>query len=134
MPQEESTNWNSTLQRLLQQQNDILQYLATQHAMNQQEVKNTDSGSSSLQVHVSIYHGRQDENLGSWLFQMEEAFLAKGVPDSRKVHNVSFYLGSAALQWYQNRKRNAEMHQAPHINTWEEFVSVIKEAFQPFNQ
>ena len=65
---------------------------------------------------------------------MEEAFLAKGIPESRKVHNVSSYLGSAALQWYQNRKRNAELGQVPPITTWQEFVAAIKEAFQPLNQ
>ncbi len=84
---------------------------------------------------IPVFHGRKDENLISWIFQVSDLFEAMGVDVDNRLKLVSGYLGGAALQWYLNiRTLMSDNQKAPYTD-WKEFIDELKSAFiRPNNQ
>ena len=80
----------TTIARILNQQVEI----------NRQLMNNK---SASLPVQLPYFHGRANENVQTWLFQVDQVFKAKKVPDHQAIFYVAACLKEAALHWYQNQ-------------------------------
>jgi hypothetical protein len=110
---------------------EIARIVATTLAQFQaQSAASTPNPSGSMKVGLPMFNGRKTENVSTWLFQADEAFLSQHIHDEARVPYIASMLGEAALQWYLNRRRAAEYDDSLTINDWEKFSSAIKKAFQ----
>ena len=83
---------------------------------------------SSIPVQLPIFHGRTNENVKTWIFQMEQVFQAKRIHhDEEGLSYIAASLKEAALYWY----RNQYTIRGTLFATVEEFGIAIKRAFQP---
>jgi hypothetical protein len=84
---------------------------------------------SSLPIQLPYFHGRANENVQTWLFQLNSTFKAKNIADEEAVFYLTTCLKEAALHWYQNQATKA-CRETP-FRTLILFAEAIKEAFEP---
>jgi hypothetical protein len=82
---------------------EIARIVATTLAQFQaQSAASTPNPSGSMKVGLPMFNGRKTENVSTWLFQADEAFLSQHIHDEARVPYIASMLGEAALQWYLN--------------------------------
>jgi len=128
-------NAQIAFQQTIRHQND--QFNALLASMNRSPIPSSSPADTpgSLNVQLATFQGRSSESVSTWIFQIEEAFKAKGIGENRKVAFAASSLRDAALQWYQNwvtAANNPASGLAP-IRTFDDFKSAITTAFQPPN-
>ncbi|CAG8506497.1 11830_t:CDS:2 [Cetraspora pellucida] len=102
--------------QFLKNQNQLNQYLST--TTQQQQATN-----DHLQT------SKDDENVLTWLLQIELLFKAKKVEDKERLQYVIAGLKNVALQWYLNLVQNDESHQP--FMSWTMFSTSIKASSSP---
>ena len=100
--------------------------LNQQVAINRQLMQNK---GSSLPVQLPYFHGRENENVQTWLFQVDQVFKAKKIEPRQSIYYVVACLKEAALHWYQNQVERA--HDEDAFDNLNDFAQAIREAFQP---
>lgn len=71
--------------------------LNQQVAINRQLMSNK---GASLPVQLPYFHGRANENVQTWLFQVDQVFKAKKIEPRQTIYYVVACLKEAALHWY----------------------------------
>jgi len=90
--------------------------------------KRTANRGSSIPVQLPIFHGRANENVETWIFQMEHVFQAKKIRNNEEgISYIAASLKEAALHLYRNQYT---MGRIP-FTTVEQFAIAINRAFQP---
>ena len=83
---------------------------------------------TSLRMSLPAYHGTENENVVSWLAQVENVFRGEGiVEEERRVSYAVSALHDAAFEWYRSHTRLRE------FISWRHFVDELKLAFLPPN-
>ena len=108
------------MRQLLQQQ---LQF----NQMLMQQMGGGNNGPANV-GHLPPFHGRANENVTTWLFQVGEIFRAKQITGKRAVACLAEGLREAALIWYQNYNT-----QNGPFTSLRDFAAEITQAFQPIN-
>lgn len=104
---------------------------ATHHstALQAPQAHNPSGGPSKYPT----FRGKANENVMSWLFQIEELFNFKGYNDDQCIHLVASCLEGAALQWMINEYQVAHADGHDAFGNWDDFKNGIKLAFQLLN-
>src|SRR5687767_13402774 len=88
-----------------------------------------ESGSGLTNIsHLPPFHGRPNENVTTWLFQIKKIFRAKRITGKQAIPFVAEGLREAALIWYQNM-----CAQGGPPGDLDIFTLAITYAFQPVN-
>ena len=82
-------------------------------------------------IEFPTYHGKENESLSLWLFQVEQLFSAKNTPDSERLAFISAHLRDAALGWYHNTCLGIQQGQRLPFSSWNMFAVEIRQAFEP---
>ncbi|CAG8665329.1 15384_t:CDS:2, partial [Dentiscutata heterogama] len=82
-----------------------------------------------LSVQLPVFHGKQDENVMTWLLQVDLLYKARKIENEERLQYIITGLKDAALQWYLN-KVQAYTDQTL-FESWKDFSKEIKLAFQP---
>lgn len=107
----------------MEQQNNVLQ-----QTLFRSPTVSPPTSEPSLSVALATFHGQSAESVGTWLFQVERVFTAKGIRgEERKIAFAASALREAALQWFQNISTSDE------VLTFDDFKDKITAAFQPAN-
>ena len=84
---------------------------------------------ATLPVQLPFFHGRANENVRTWLFQVDQVFRAKKISDEEGLYYVASCLKEAALHWYQNQCAQDKF--GDPFNSSVEFAKAIADAFEP---
>jgi len=77
------------------------------------------------------FHGKPDENVSTWIFQLENYFATQLTDDNFKVNIAVTLLRDGALQWFHNKSLSNVANDASQtILIWANFVREIKHSFQ----
>jgi transposase InsO family protein len=88
--------------------------------------RSEEPGKASLPVKLPTFKGVPNENVDSWLFQIEEIFKARRVTaDEDKLHYIAVLVEGCALQWYQNVCRKES------LSSWNDFKQGLRLSFRP---
>jgi hypothetical protein len=77
---------------------------------------------------IPEYSGSPSEDVGNWIFLVEQGFLANATPVDRLVPTAAIHLRGAALQWYRRRLLDGTVP-----SDWDAFTCALKTVFQPTN-
>lgn len=91
----------------------------------------TTNSTPGFRMDPPIFNGRSNESLSLWLFQMNQLFIARKIPDYERLMYVSSSLGEAALAWLHNITLSIEAGNHTQFNSWLDFESAIRRAFEP---
>ena len=109
---------------------NLTKILRQQVRINEQLMASRNAGSAStLPVQLPFFHGRANENVQTWLFQLSQIFRAKGINSGQSIHYVAACLKEAALHWYQNQF--GEPGSIHPFRDFDIFAQRIKAAFEP---
>jgi hypothetical protein len=78
-----------------------------------------------VKMPLPVYHGRQSENITTWIFQADQAFVSQGVDNNMRMSYIAGILGESALQWYLNRIKAAESDEELALDNWDMFTQEI---------
>ena len=78
-----------------------------------------------ISVKLPTYAGTNEENLDSWIFQVEGIFKMKAIDPQNKILCVITGLQGAALDWFHGWSSHKV------VQTWETFLIDIRKAFKP---
>jgi hypothetical protein len=84
-----------------------------------------------LRFHPPQYYGKpgSEQEVETWVEQIEDIFAALHYGDQRKVHFASFRLQGLAQDWWLRKK--GEYETARREWTWIEFVTAFRKQFIP---
>ncbi|CAF1237754.1 unnamed protein product, partial [Didymodactylos carnosus] len=89
------------------------------------------SENNSFNILPPLHHGKEDENVVTWLFQIEELYYAKKVIGDGQLYYSSALSPDAALQWYHNERKEIDDCIKQPILGFLEFKQRIRVAFEP---
>ena len=61
------------------------------------------------------------DNVNKWVEDLEQLFKMAHIPDTNRLHLISYSLRGEAFQWYKNNKNS--------LTTWPVFVHELEKAF-----
>jgi hypothetical protein len=86
-----------------------------------------------IAVRIPTYKGKPEENVMTWMLQVQNLFLAQGIQDEQqRIHYAATGFEDAALHWYLNRVKATEEGENPFAD-WAAFATALREGFQPPN-
>jgi hypothetical protein len=112
----------------------LLETLVTDISKRQLATPSTSTFTGPFPVKPPIFYGRKNENVITWLFQMDQIFHNRPSSDESKLCFVVSCLADAALGWYHSICTTSASGIRFPISTWTQFASEITCAFQPPNQ
>jgi hypothetical protein len=109
---------------------EIARIVASTLVQYQMQTVAKSSSSGRMKVDLPVYNGRISQNVSTWLFQADQAFLSQNIQDEDRLPYIASMLGEAALEWYRNRCKAAEQDDSLIIADWNKFSVEIRKAFQ----
>ena len=79
------------------------------------------------------FHGKQDESLDAWLFQVEQYIQLCSIPPHQQVIFVSSLLRDNAAIWWRNQDRMLKLEGEQNTMYWPEFTEALRQQFNPVN-
>ena len=79
----------------------------------------------------TTYSGHRNESLEAWIFQMDRYCQLLPVPAPNRVSFAGTFLKDHAAMWW--RTIYEEIEAQPENNRWTQFITGLKEQFQPIN-
>jgi hypothetical protein len=79
---------------------------------------------------TSLFFGKNNENVTTWLFQLNGYFQQHRIPDDLCISHAATLLREGALQWYHNQVISTESDPEAPIKTWPGFQDQIKKAYR----
>src|SRR3954464_7925942 len=113
-------NWETTMENMMNRINELQTQLQTQR-----EEKPTYKPQKPRS-----FHGKKDESIEAWLFQMERYFVLCKLEDSetRTQYATSYLEGNAALWW-----RGHVQETTQPIEHWQDLKTALTAQFKPVN-
>ena len=76
---------------------------------------------------------RSAKDLGNFIWDMEEYFVAANIPEERQVSLASMFLSGDAKLWYRTRTEEDRSAGRPRMETWNSLKEELREQFLPSN-
>lgn len=104
-------------------------------SLNQQSshFSSTDKAGHSSVPRPPTYHGYNNENITTWIFQVENYFYLRGIGGTTRIHYVSSFLDKHALLWFHQVMQSISANTRPQFESWNDFVQELKTQFIPAN-
>lgn len=102
-------------------------------SVNQQAQGPHDSKGHQSIPRPPIYHGYSNENVSTWIFQLESYFNLRGISGLHRLSYLPSFLDKHALLWFQQLMQAITTKSRTPYDTWEDFLEDLKHQFLPAN-